>query len=462
MKNDSAVDIDGAHLHARPVRQAGATRSATCARCATATRVQARQGAGLPVAARAGADARRGAVHQRLQLPGLGPVGEGRRRRCCRACRSSSSPPPRPPGSRSAWCATWSTPACCRPARCRSICGSSAGLMDQLQPFDVVSFTGSAETGAVIRCAPGRGPALGAREHRGRQPEHARCCCPTPAPGSDGLRPARARSGARDDASSPARSAPRSAASWCRPRSTTPRPKPSAPSSPSVTVGNPRNESVRMGSLVSRAQLDAVRDGLAQLQGAGRACCTTAATKPLVDADPAVAACVGPVLLGARDADAADRVHDVEVFGPVATLLPYRDLGACAWRWPVAARARSSPRSTAPTTRALGAGRAGARRQPRPRARRSRPRSRRPQTGHGNVMPHVAARRPGRAGGGAELGGLRALDFYHRRSAVQASPARAGRSSACSRADRRDQTTRGDTTMTPARHASTSPSTCSR
>ena len=43
-------------------------------------------------------------------------------------------------------------------------------------------------------------------------------------------------------------------------------------------------------------------------------------------------------------------------------------------------------------------------------------------TGHGNVMPMSLHGGHGRAGGGAELGGLRALDFYHQRSAVQASP----------------------------------------
>jgi 3,4-dehydroadipyl-CoA semialdehyde dehydrogenase len=42
-------------------------------------------------------------------------------------------------------------------------------------------------------------------------------------------------------------------------------------------------------------------------------------------------------------------------------------------------------------------------------------------TGHGNVMPQSLHGGPGRAGGGEELGGLRALNFYHRRSAVQAS-----------------------------------------
>ena len=45
------------------------------------------------------------------------------------------------------------------------------------------------------------------------------------------------------------------------------------------------------------------------------------------------------------------------------------------------------------------------------------------QTGHGNVMPMSLHGGPGRAGGGEELGGLRALGFYHRRAAVQASSA---------------------------------------
>ena len=43
------------------------------------------------------------------------------------------------------------------------------------------------------------------------------------------------------------------------------------------------------------------------------------------------------------------------------------------------------------------------------------------QTGHGNVMPQSIHGGPGRAGGGEELGGLRALHFYHQRTALQAS-----------------------------------------
>ena len=93
----------------------------------------------------------------------------------------------------------------------------------------------------------------------------------------------------------------------------------------SVVVDNPRNPEVRMGSLVSRAQFDGVQAGIDAL-AAHTDVLHDGRTRPLVDADPAVAACVGPVLLGARDADRASIVHDVEVFGPVATLLPYNDL----------------------------------------------------------------------------------------------------------------------------------------
>src|SRR3989344_4790831 len=186
-----------------------------------------------------------------------------------------------------------------------------------------------------------------------------------------------------------------------------------------ISVGNPRNESVRMGSLVSAAQLHAVREGLAALSAHtdllhdGRA-------RPLVDADPAVAACMGPVLLGARDADAASAVHDMEVFGPVATLLPYRDLDhalALAHRGQgslVTSLFGADEAALAAAAVQLAASHW--------RVHVVTPDVAQAHTGHGNVMPMSQHGGPGRAGGGAELGGLRALDFYHQRSAVQASP----------------------------------------
>src|SRR5687768_4258143 len=90
---------------------------------------------------------------------------------------------------------------------------------------------------------------------------------------------------------------------------------------PTTTLGNLRNDTVRMGALVSRAQLQSVREGLAQLRQEAQVL-HDGDRHALVDADPAVAGCVGPTLLGGRDGDAAGTVHEMEVFGPVATLLP--------------------------------------------------------------------------------------------------------------------------------------------
>ncbi|WP_348752425.1 aldehyde dehydrogenase family protein, partial [uncultured Aquincola sp.] len=187
-----------------------------------------------------------------------------------------------------------------------------------------------------------------------------------------------------------------------------------------ITVGNPRNEAVRMGSLVSRAQHASVLQGIDHLSRQARLL-HDGRRSALVDADPAVAACVGPVLLGVdtpEAAEAADRVHDTEVFGPVATLLPYRDLAqaqALVQRGQgslVASVYGQDPAALAGTALALAASHG--------RVHVVSPDVATAHTGHGNVMPQSLHGGPGRAGGGQELGGLRALDFYHRRAAIQA------------------------------------------
>ncbi|MGD9942581.1 MAG: 3,4-dehydroadipyl-CoA semialdehyde dehydrogenase [Burkholderiaceae bacterium] len=298
------------------------------------------------------------------------------------------------------------------------VCGSSAGLLDALQPFDVVSFTGSAETAALIRSHP----AVAQRSVRinvEADSLNSALLMPGEAAGSEAFdllvkeaaREMTQKSGqkctairrilvphALYDAAAAAISARLS----------------------KTTVGNPRNEGVRMGALVSRAQLAAVRDGLAALREQTEVL-HDGATHQLVDADPAVACCVGPTLLGTRNPDGADRVHELEVFGPVATLLPYLDLphalalirrghgslvasvyGADAPAMAEAALQLADSHGrvhlVSPDVAAL-------------------------QTGHGNVMPQSLHGGPGRAGGGEELGGLRALNFYHRRAAIQASTA---------------------------------------
>ena len=142
---------------------------------------------------------------------------------------------------------------------------------------------------------------------------------------------------------------------------------------------------------------------------------------PLVDADPAVACCIGPTLLGTHRPQSAERVHELEVFGPVATLMPYQspqDAFALIRRGGgslVASLYGADPQWIAGAALELA--------DTHGRVHAISPDVARLHTGHGNVMPMSLHGGPGRAGGGEELGGLRALAFYHRRSAVQAGAA---------------------------------------
>ncbi|WP_420996572.1 3,4-dehydroadipyl-CoA semialdehyde dehydrogenase [Cupriavidus sp. 30B13] len=299
------------------------------------------------------------------------------------------------------------------------VCGSAAGLLDQLQPFDVVSFTGSTDTAALIRSHA----AVAQRSVRVNieaDSVNSALLLPGEAAGSaafdllvrEAAREMTVKSGQKCTAIRrifvpEALYGAAAEAIGARLRKT--------------TVGNPRNDAVRMGALVSRAQLDAVRAGLAYLREQAEVL-HDGATHALVDADAAVACCVGPTLLGvpgADRADLADRVHDTEVFGPVATLVPYRD---AAHALALVRRGQGSlVASLYGGDDAALAAAAVELADSHGRVHVISPEVGQSHTGHGNVMPQSLHGGPGRAGGGEELGGLRALNFYHRRSAVQAS-----------------------------------------
>ena len=301
------------------------------------------------------------------------------------------------------------------------ICGSSAGLMDQLQPFDVVSFTGSAETAAVIRSHPAV-VQRSVRVNIEADSLNSALLLPGEAAGSPAFdllvkevaREMTVKSGQKCTAIR---------------RVFVPEALYGAVAEAiaarlgKTTVGNPRNEAVRMGALVSRSQVAAVREGLVHLTAQAELL-HDGSSHALVDADPAVACCVGPTLLGTRDAngsDDADRIHDTEVFGPVATLLPYRDTGHAL---ALVRRGQGSlVTSLYGSDAAALADAALELADSHGRVHVISPDVAQLQTGHGNVMPQSLHGGPGRAGGGEELGGLRALNFYHRRSAVQASTA---------------------------------------
>ena len=295
------------------------------------------------------------------------------------------------------------------------ICGSSAGLMDQLQSQDVVSFTGSADTARIIR------------SHRAVSELSVRCNIEADSLNSALLAPDASEGSEAFNllVSEVVREMTVKSGQKCTAirRIFVPRALYAATAAAigaklaKTTVGNPRNETVRMGALVSQEQKASVLAGLAQLK--------TEATvlfdgnnAALLDAD-AASACVAPVLLGTEQPMAAQVLHAVEVFGPVATLMPYDSTDEA---FAMVRRGEGSlvcslysedPAFTARATVELASSHG--------RIHAISPDVAALHSGHGNVMPMSLHGGPGRAGGGEELGGLRALNFYHRRTAVQGS-----------------------------------------
>lgn len=184
-----------------------------------------------------------------------------------------------------------------------------------------------------------------------------------------------------------------------------------------ITVGDPRVDGVRMGPVATAAQLRDVLAGVQRLRAHARLLCGGERVAGQ-GAPEGKGFFVAPTLLCADDAFAASEVHQHEVFGPCATLLPYdggaeqaaallalgqgslvssvygddKDwlsavlLGAASWNGRVQViSAKVADQATPP----------------------------------GMVLPSCVHGGPGRAGGGEELGGPRGMDFYTQRVAVQ-------------------------------------------
>jgi oxepin-CoA hydrolase / 3-oxo-5,6-dehydrosuberyl-CoA semialdehyde dehydrogenase len=186
-----------------------------------------------------------------------------------------------------------------------------------------------------------------------------------------------------------------------------------------IVVGDPAIEGVRMGALASHAQQADVAERVAQLQ---RGCETllgaSEAFAPLGEG-VGEGAFFAPTLLLARDAHVSE-AHRLEAFGPVTTLLAFDDfdealhlatlgrgslVGTVCTKTPALA-AHAVPTFAAWHGRMLILDREAALEN----------------TGHGSPLPKLKHGGPGRAGGGEELGGLRAVKHYLQRCAVQGSP----------------------------------------
>lgn len=187
-----------------------------------------------------------------------------------------------------------------------------------------------------------------------------------------------------------------------------------------VVVGDPALEGVRMGALASHEQQKDVGERLQMLLQSSDL--LFGARDGFAPRGEGVeeGAFFAPTLLQARDPHAEGGAHDIEAFGPVSTLMAYDDLDealALAARGKgslVASLVTHSPATAAKAAPAIAAWHGRLLILDRDAAAES--------TGHGSPLPQLKHGGPGRAGGGEELGGLRAVKHYLQRAAVQGSP----------------------------------------
>jgi len=191
-----------------------------------------------------------------------------------------------------------------------------------------------------------------------------------------------------------------------------------------ITVGDPKVEGVRMGALAS---MDQHRDVSARVELLARGNEVLFGArdgfKP-VGENVASGAFFSPTLLLCRNAMVNDAVHDVEAFGPVSTLMTYTDIDEAL---ELAARGKGSlvttfatkdPALAAYAVPIVAASHGRVLILDREAAVDS--------TGHGSPLPQLKHGGPGRAGGGEELGGIRAVKHFLQRAAVQGSPTMLG------------------------------------
>lgn len=185
-------------------------------------------------------------------------------------------------------------------------------------------------------------------------------------------------------------------------------------------VGDPRNENVRMGSLASLSQRNDVLEKLDELIKVSDIVYGDPKKVELIDADAERGAFLSPILLLNKDPFRNMATHEVEAFGPITTLMPYSTtddaialtkLGKGSLVCSIATYDKKTARdftigSASHHGRILILNRESAKES----------------TGHGSPMPLLVHGGPGRAGGGEEMGGKRGVMHYLQRTAIQGSP----------------------------------------
>ena len=188
----------------------------------------------------------------------------------------------------------------------------------------------------------------------------------------------------------------------------------------STAVGNPSVEGVRMGALATKLQVERVRENATLLAKSQEIVFGSLDEVQVLGADMSQGAFFSPILFRNNNPFINTDVHDIECFGPVSTLMPYKSLEDAI---SLARMGKGSLVSSIVTPDdqeamdyVLGAGSMHGR------VLVLNERCAKESTGHGSPMPLLTHGGPGRAGGGEEMGGKRGVLHYLQRTAIQGHP----------------------------------------
>ena len=187
-----------------------------------------------------------------------------------------------------------------------------------------------------------------------------------------------------------------------------------------VTIGNPESEGVRMGALASKDQVTEVVDRVKEIAKTAEIVYGGVDRIELIDADFEKGAFLSPIVMLENEPFKNTAAHDVEAFGPVSTIMPYRNIDDAI---ELSQMGKGSLCCSIATfddriAREFVVGAASHHGRilviNREMAKYS--------TGHGSPLPSLTHGGPGRAGGGEEMGGMRGIKHYLQRCAIQGTP----------------------------------------
>lgn len=188
----------------------------------------------------------------------------------------------------------------------------------------------------------------------------------------------------------------------------------------SVKIGDPKIEGVRMGSLATKTQVERVRSSVELLAKSQKIIFGDMDNFTVEGADKNKGAFFSPILFLNENPKENTNVHEIEAFGPVATLLPYKNIDDAIHISKLGKGSLVSSIVTPDDNEALeyvigAAGMHG-------RILVLNKSCAKESTGHGSPMPLLTHGGPGRAGGGEEMGGKRGVMHYLQRTAIQGHP----------------------------------------